>query len=103
MAAPLEKATVAELDALASEHAIPDYPADANKPEKLAHLQAALGDDFEFETPPTYRLTLVEGVNAAQFNVAGVEIDLDTASPVYETSHQPTFKALLELPFLKEA
>lgn len=50
-----------------------------------------------------YRLTLADGVNAAQFNVGGVEVELDQEHPVFETDHQPTFKALLELPFLKEA
>jgi hypothetical protein len=53
--------------------------------------------------PVVYRVALVEGVNSAQFHVAGTEISLDTDSPVYETEHQPTFKALLDLPFLKEA
>lgn len=56
------------------------------------------------KTAQVHRVTLVDGVNAAQFNVAGVEVELDADHPVFETDHLPTFKALLaQHPFLKEA
>jgi hypothetical protein len=39
--------TVPQLDAWAAEHGdtAPDYPADANKPEKLAYIKSVIGDD----------------------------------------------------------
>lgn len=57
------------------------------------------------KTAQVYRVALVDGVNAAQFNVAGVEVELDAENrPVFETDRQSTFKALLaQHPFLKEA
>lgn len=106
MGKPLGELTVAELDAVADQHQVADYPSDGLKADKLEALTAVFGEAFEAELEEivTYRLTLVDDVNGAQFNLGGEEISLDTDNPVFETTHQPTFVDLLRThPFLVEA
>lgn len=98
----MPKLTVADLDALAAEHSVADYPADGLKDEKIAALEAA-GVDLSASEPPTvYRLRLRDDANAAQFNSGGEEIRLDRDSPTFETTDAAAYLGARALPFLEE-
>lgn len=95
----LEKLTVAELDALALDVQANDYPADANKAEKVEVLRPLVGDDYEQK--PVFVLTLKDGVNGGQFqSSSGAHIELTADDPTYETTDPNEFASLRELPFL---
>lgn len=99
--AGLSSLTVARLDELASEHGVPDYPADANKPEKLAALEEALGADFEApEDAPTWSVRVADGYNGAQFQAGVAHIELE-GTDVYTTSDANLAAALADVPFLE--
>jgi hypothetical protein len=51
---------------------------------------------------PVYRLRLKEGMNAAQFNSGGVEVELTEASPVFETTDPAAYLGARDLAFLED-
>lgn len=105
MATPLEKATVADLDALAAAHAVPDYPADGNKADKYEAVRAALGDDYAFEEPSLSYVELADkDVNGAQFAhpVTGEQVEL-AAGDRLELEERHVGRLVAEHAFLKAA
>jgi hypothetical protein len=50
-----------------------------------------------------YAVELKKDVGAASFMAGTKSVDLTDESPVYEAADENEFRALLELPFLKEA
>ena len=93
--------TVPELDALAEEHDVLDYPADGLKADKVAALEAA-GVELDAEPPRVYRLQLsdeVEGAVAA-FQMGDRNVELDADNPVFETTDRWEYLGARDLPFL---
>lgn len=102
MGTPLEKLTVADLDALAVDLQAVDYPAAGKKDEKVAALLPLIGD--EYEPKPVFKLSLKKGFNGGQFQSSnGSHVELTADNPTFETRDENEFAALSELPFLEAA
>jgi hypothetical protein len=85
MAKTIEDATVAELDALALERNVADYPTGGVKAEKYEAVKAALGEGYEFEPDqqePQVTIALVDDVNGAQFGVGDEQVELTAGETV---------------------
>lgn len=97
---PLSEHTVAELDDLAVAHEVEDYPASANKTEKVAALEdAGVGPQPE----PVYRFRLKDGVVSANFMADTKRVTLTEAEPTFETTDAFLAIGLRDLDFLEEA
>ena len=99
----LDDANVPQLDQLAAEHAVADYPAGGKKTEKVAALKAALGADFTFAEPDTFvvQLPADADVNAIQFAdpSTGVQVELkpgDTHT-LFQNAHRAGLLASVPL------
>ena len=95
--------TVPELDALAEEHSVLDYPKDGLKPEKVAALEAA-GVELDAEPPRVYRLKLSDKVEGqwARFQMGDRSIELTAENPVFETTNRWEYLGARDLPFLDD-
>jgi hypothetical protein len=95
--------TVPELDALAEEHDVADYPADGLKAEKVAALEA-VGVDFDAEPDPMYHFRLKDDVEGgvASFMAEGKAIELNADSPDFETADRSVALGLRGVWFLEE-
>lgn len=96
--------TVAELDALAEEHNVIDYPVDGVKADKMAALEAAgiAVDSVEPATVYSFRLKDdVEG-GVASFMADGRAVDLSAENPEFETTDRSVAAGLRDVWFLEE-
>ena len=91
--AGLSSLTVAQLDELASEHEVQGYPADGLKADKLTALEEALGEEFEAEEKPTYRLGVADGFNGVQFQAGQRHVELE-AGDTFETTDGLLYESL---------
>lgn len=108
----MTKVTVPELDALAAEHHVDDYPADGKKDEKIAALEAAgveivAGERFRFRlTDKTCeRLSdesLRDELRVVRFWADGKRVELTADDDTFETTDADVARGLRDLPMLEE-
>lgn len=92
--AGLSSLTVPRLDELASEHDVPEYPADGLKAEKVAALEEALGADYEVaDDKPVYVLGVADGYNGVQFQAGVRHVELE-AGETFETTDAQLYESL---------
>jgi hypothetical protein len=108
--ASLSGLTVPELDALAEEHEVAEYPADANKAEKVAALEAAdvsaPGEKHRVRLTDAVReklATVRKELQVVAFMAGGKSVVLTADDAEFETADEDVYRGLLDLPFLEAA